>query len=142
MGPKMGRLNLTSGMRGARGELKLRECERCGYSIASRIPPGRFIWVDCVLGCWVVVFASVCMCVRSWVRLANISGACPGGLLGHFGSSVGGLGTILGSLGISWGPCLGVWGLPWAPFLRLRGSSGGFGVPLAAQVLGRDGRCR
>ena len=38
-----------------------------GRRIASRIPPSRFIWVVRLVSCWVVSFASVCVCARSLV---------------------------------------------------------------------------
>ena len=99
------------------------------YSIASRIPPGRLLSVVCLVACWFVVFASVCMFFRSWNLLAHSSGACLGGLLGF----------ILGARGVAWAPFWNLWaplgvdlgglGLPWAPFLGLWDSSGAFGAP-------------
>ena len=83
------------------------------YSIASRIPPGRFIWVVCVVGCWVVVFASGCMFVRSWALLAHILEDCPGSLSG----------SILGARRVAWAP---FWRL-WVP---LGIHFGGLGAPL------------
>ena len=96
------------------------------YSFASRIPPGRFIWVVCVVGCWVVVFASVRMFVRSWGLLAPVWELVLawdpfwelGGSLGHhFGLS----GPLLGCI-------LKVWG-----FLGLH--FWGSGAPLASLAL-------
>ena len=98
------------------------------YSIASRIPPGRFMWKGrCVkmlahwLGCfewldWCVVF--VCkMVVRFfiwyslwelWVVLLVVGV--------HFGSSYGPLGSIFEGFGGLLGSILGALGVPLAPF--------------------------
>ena len=109
-------------------------CLFCCYSIASRIPPGRLISVVCLVACWFVVFASVCMFFRSWNLLALSSGACLGGLLGF----------ILGAWGFAWAPFWGLGaplgvdfgglGLPWAQFLGLWDSSGAFGAPWGAPL--------
>ena len=142
LGPKLGRLNLTSGMRGARGELKLREFEKIRNEIHTRCLPfgwrriqslrafrravlfGLFAW-------WVVGLLSLRLAVCSFDRggflrtsrkLVLGASRAPfwvlGGSLGnHFGVS----GPLLGSI-------LGVWGLPWASFLGLWGSSGASGA--------------
>ena len=98
------------------------------YSIASRIPPGRFIWVVCVEGCWVVVFASVCMFVRSWGLLAHIwlvlgaswapfceFGRSLGHLFGLTGPLLGCILGVSGSLGLHFWGCGG----PLAPLAPL-----------------------
>ena len=86
-----------------------------------------------MVGCWVDVFASVCMFVRSWWLLAHILGACLGALV-----------LILGAWGVAWAPFWGLWaplglhfgglGPPWASFLALWGFSGAFGAPWVAPL--------
>ena len=80
------------------------------YSIASRIPPGRLISVVCLVACWFVVFASVCMFFRSWNLLAHSSGACLGGLLGFILGARGGAWAPFWVCGLLLGSILGVWG--------------------------------
>ena len=101
---------------------------RDDYSIASRIPPGRFIWVVCLVGCRVVVFAFVRMFVRSWRLLAPILGASLGASWVPFWELGGSPGHHFRVSGHLLGSILGVWGLPWASFLGLWGSSGAFGA--------------
>ena len=105
-------------------ECDLARRPRVGRRIVPRISLGCFILVVCLVGCWVVVFASVCMFVRSrgfsrtFREFLAPFGQSWEPFRVNFGSFGSRLGRILGSPGRS-GIHFGIWRVPWAQFFVL-----------------------
>ena len=115
------------------------------YSIASRIPPGRAIWVvgwvgkslSCVCVCvsvclCVCVCVSVCVCVPVWGAILCVCACarlgrdlrCPGGVLGCILGALRSLGHRFGRSGGLLESIFGALGVPCASFLELWGPNG------------------